>query len=91
MFTVDHIGRRHDARRVHIRQPVGVPLSTVVGSNEITIAGINTNAIVSITGGEYSIDDGAFTAAAGNVANNQRIRVRRELPPPSFRLRSARS
>jgi hypothetical protein len=53
-----------------------VPLSTLLTSNEITIAGMNTHAIVTITGGEYSVDGGAFTAAAGSVVNNQRIRVR---------------
>jgi hypothetical protein len=50
--------------------------ATVAASNEIVVTGITGNAPVSITGGEYSIDGGAFTAAAGTVANNQRIRVR---------------
>ncbi|MEO8019839.1 MAG: hypothetical protein ABI769_18675 [Pseudomonadota bacterium] len=54
----------------------GALFSTVVTSNEITIGGINTNAIITISGGEYSIDGGAFTAAAGTVANTQRVRVR---------------
>ena len=54
----------------------GTALSVGVTSNEIVISGINSSAPVSITGGEYSIDGGAFTAAAGSVANNQRIRVR---------------
>jgi hypothetical protein len=53
-----------------------IPLSTVVTSDEITISGMNTTASVTISGGEYSIDDGAFSALAGSVANNQRIRVR---------------
>ena len=50
--------------------------ATVAASNEIVVTGITGNASVSITGGEYSIDGGAFTAAAGIVTNNQRIRVR---------------
>jgi hypothetical protein len=54
----------------------GAALSTVVGSNEIVIAGINTSSPVSITGGEYSINDGAYTAAAGTVTEGQRVRVR---------------
>jgi hypothetical protein len=54
----------------------GTALSTVVASNEITVAGINASAAVTITGGEYSIDGGAFTSAAGTVANGQKIKVR---------------
>jgi len=51
-------------------------LSAAVTSNQITIAGINAAAPVSITGGEYSIGGGAFTNAAGSVTNGQTIQVR---------------
>jgi hypothetical protein len=54
----------------------GTTPSTVVASNEIVVTGITANAPISITGGEYSINGGAFTAAPGSVANNQTIRVR---------------
>ena len=54
----------------------GIALSTVVASNEVTISGINSGASVAITGGEYSIDGGAFTSAVGTISNNQRARVR---------------
>jgi hypothetical protein len=54
----------------------GAALSVVVTSNEIVVSGINSNASVSIVGGEYSIDGGSFTTAAGSVSNNQRIQVR---------------
>jgi len=54
----------------------GVPLSTVVNSAPITISGISTATPISVTGGEYSIDGGAFTAAAGTVQNNQDVVVR---------------
>lgn len=54
----------------------GMMPSTVVTSNEITISGISAAAGISITGGEYSIDGGAFTSAAGTVNNNQHVRVR---------------
>jgi hypothetical protein len=50
--------------------------SASVTSAEITISGINAVAAVTITGGEYSIDSGPFTAAAGSITNNQKIRVR---------------
>jgi hypothetical protein len=54
----------------------GVAPSAAIVSNEVTIAGINANAAVSITGGEYSIAGGAFTSTAGTIANNQSVRVR---------------
>jgi hypothetical protein len=54
----------------------GTAFSTVVSSNEIVIAGINATAAVSITGGEYSINGGAFTSAAGTVSNGQTLTVR---------------
>ena len=52
------------------------PLSGAVTSTDIIITGINTAAAISITGGEYSIDGGAFTSASGTVNNNQRVTVR---------------
>ena len=50
--------------------------SIEVISNEITVSGINSNTTISITGGEYSINDGAYTSAAGTVSNNQKVRVK---------------
>jgi hypothetical protein len=55
-------------------------LAASVVSNEVTIAGITAAAAISIAGGEYSVDGGAFTSAAGTVTNNQRIRVRVTTP-----------
>ena len=50
--------------------------STLVISNVATISGINAPSAVSIVGGEYAIDSGAFTGAGGTVANGQQVRVR---------------
>ncbi len=54
----------------------GVAVSTVITSAAITITGINTGAPISVTGGEYSINGGAFTAAAGTVNNGNTVQVR---------------
>lgn len=54
----------------------GVAPGSAVVSNAITVSGINAPAAISVTGGEYSIDGGAFTAAAGTVTNGQSVRVR---------------
>ena len=48
---------------------------TVITSNTTLITGINTPAPVSIIGGTYSINGGAFTGAAGTILNNQTIAV----------------
>jgi hypothetical protein len=52
-----------------------VPLNTVVTSNSITVRGINTAAQISIIGGEYSIDGGAYTSVVGTVTDGQTVKV----------------
>jgi len=51
-------------------------LSTSYESNAITVAGISAPTPISITGGEYSINDGAYTSADGTVSNGQTVKVR---------------
>lgn len=53
-----------------------VALSTVVVSNKLIVSGINTATPVSISGGEYSINGGAFTSASGTISNGQIVAVR---------------
>ena len=50
--------------------------SSTITSNEVTITGINAASPVSIAGGTYSINGGAFTGSAGSVTSGQRIQVR---------------
>lgn len=54
----------------------GVALSTVTTSNTITVAGINTGAAITITGGTYSVNGGAYTAGIGSVQNGDTVSVR---------------
>ncbi len=54
----------------------GVALSTLATSNTLTITGLGAAATISITGGEYSINGGAFTTANGSVSNNDTVAVR---------------
>jgi len=51
----------------------GVALSTAATSNSITVSGINAAAPISIVGGSYSINGGAYTAAAGSVNNGNTV------------------
>jgi CSLREA domain-containing protein len=53
----------------------GMPLSTTIVSNPITVTGIIATAI-SITGGEYQINSGSWTASAGTVNNGDTVIVR---------------
>lgn len=49
---------------------------TAIESEPVTIAGINLPTPLSITGGEYSIDGGAYRGTPGVIRNNQQVRVR---------------
>ncbi len=52
-------------------------VATLQTSGAVVITGINAAAPVSVAGGEYSVGcSGAFTTAAGTVANNQTVCVR---------------
>ncbi len=47
---------------------VGVALSTNIDSNAITVVGNDYPVAISVTGGMYSINGGAFTSSAGTVS-----------------------
>lgn len=51
-------------------------LSTTQTSNLITIAGITISVAVSVTGGTYSKNGGAYTSSAGTAVNGDTFRVR---------------
>lgn len=54
----------------------GVVFGSEVQSADITVAGIDAPSPISVTGGEYRIDQGSWTTAPGTVANNKTVRVR---------------
>jgi hypothetical protein len=53
----------------------GAALSSTLNSNPITVTGITTPAVISITGGQYSINGGAFTSLAGTVQPGDQVSV----------------
>ena len=53
-----------------------VALSTAFTSNAITVAGITAASPLTITGGQYSINGGAFASAATTVVNGDTVAVR---------------
>ena len=60
----------------HFDDQSDVAPSTVITSNRITVSGIDATAAISVTDGEYAIDDSAFTSAAGTVSNGQTVTLR---------------
>lgn len=58
-----------------------IPVDTVIISNPVTVSGINYPASVSISNGEYQINGGAWTSAAGTVANGDSVLVRQTSSP----------
>jgi hypothetical protein len=54
----------------------GVVAATVITSAPITVSGVDTPAAISVTGGTYNKNGGAYTSVAGTVVNGDVIRVR---------------
>jgi hypothetical protein len=54
----------------------GVALNSVATSNTITLAGINSASAISIAGGTYSVNGGAYTSVAGSVSNGDTVTLR---------------
>lgn len=50
--------------------------SSLVASNTITVAGIDAAAAISVTGGEYRINAGAYGAAGGTVDEGDTVQLR---------------
>jgi hypothetical protein len=54
----------------------GVAVNTSITSNAITVSGINSPSVITVTNGAYSINSGAFDTASGTVNNGDTVRVR---------------
>jgi hypothetical protein len=54
----------------------GATLDTEYTSNTITVSGINTLTNISITGGTYSKNGGAYTSSSGTVVSGDTVSVR---------------
>ncbi len=54
----------------------GASLSSVVTSNTISVSGISAATSISVTGGTYSVNGGAYTSASGSVSNGDTVAVR---------------
>jgi hypothetical protein len=54
----------------------GVGLSGTTTSAAVTVTGIDAAADITVSGGTYSINGGAFTAVAGTVSSGDEVRAR---------------
>jgi pimeloyl-ACP methyl ester carboxylesterase len=60
--------------------PLQGAAGTWATSETITVTGINVPTTVTITGGQYSINGGAFTNAPGTISAGQTITIRVQVP-----------
>lgn len=65
----------------------GLARNATATSAVVTVAGINAPAPISVTGGTYSINGGAYTASPGTISNGNTVRV--QMVTPSTGLTSA--
>jgi hypothetical protein len=63
---------------------------TWIESEAVTISGINVPVVMTIHGGEYSIDGGAYRKHPGTVRNGQQVLVRVRSSPESSGIVSAK-
>lgn len=54
----------------------GAAQSALIESNDIVVSGITTSVPISVTGGAYRINGGAWVTAPGTVGNGATVRVR---------------
>lgn len=60
---------------------VNIQAGTEVTTEAITVQGMDTAATITIVGGEYAINGGDYTAAAGSIRNGQSFTVRAMASP----------
>ena len=54
----------------------GVEPDTMVYSNVATVSGLSASVSIHILNGQYSINNGSFTDAAGEISNNDQLQIR---------------
>lgn len=75
-YTVTTLAEDATPAAFTLTDVTGATVSTAYTSNTITVAEINTTVAISITGGTYSKNGGAFTADAGTVASGDTVAVK---------------
>lgn len=75
-FSVTTVDKRPNP--FNFQDNISAATGTMVESDTITISGLGAASPINIAGngGEYSINGGIYTSAAGTILNNQTVRVR---------------
>ncbi len=75
-FLVRTRAARTQPNSFQFRALTGVEPSTITESESLTLSGYETTIPISITGGEYSINEADFTSAPGNIPPDARLKIR---------------
>ncbi|MBL8483619.1 MAG: hypothetical protein JNJ60_15580, partial [Rhodocyclaceae bacterium] len=75
-FYVTTVAEDSTPNAFTFRDSTGQALSTLITSTTTTISGINADTSITISGGEYSVNNGPFTSAPGTIQNGKGVRVR---------------
>jgi len=75
-FTVTTEARDATPDEFEFQPQVDVSRGTWVVSNVVTIEGLNDAVAINVENGEYSIDDGVFTTAAGTIQAGHTVKLR---------------
>ena len=75
-FTVTTVPVDTKINPITFTSQSNVAIASTVVSNTVVISGINTDAPISIVGGEYQIGTGSYTSTAGVISNGANLRVR---------------
>lgn len=80
LFTVTTINDTTPDDYTFVDQ-ANVALNTSITSDAVVITGLGASAVIGVTGGEYSINNGDFTAMDGFINNGDTVTVRHTSSP----------
>jgi hypothetical protein len=75
-FSVTTVAKDTTPNAFSFIDQTNLPLNTPVMSNSISIIGINAATAITVSGGSYSINGGAFVTKAGTVTNGNTVTVK---------------
>jgi hypothetical protein len=74
-FNVTTVAKDTTPDSVSFTPKTGVTPNTLITSETTTVTGINAPAPITVSGGKYSVNGGAWTTLAGTIANNGTLRL----------------
>jgi hypothetical protein len=83
------LGTQPTPDAVRFEGQTGVAPGAIATSNAVTLAGFQGTTPISVSGGEYRINGGAFTSAPGSVAAGQTVQVRAQASAAAYATTTA--